>query len=143
MKLIVGLGNPGLEYVWTRHNLGFQVIDYLANKLNIKLKKEKFKVLYTISNCLEQKVIFLKPLTYMNNSGECIRNFMNYFQVSSENMLVIYDDLSLPLESFRYRLRGSSGGHNGIKNIIECLKTQKFPRLKIGIGSKQEVPWKD
>src|SRR5436190_1213979 len=104
MKLIVGLGNPGLEYVWTRHNLGFQVIDYLANKLNIKLKKEKFKGLYAISNYLEQKVIFLKPLTYMNNSGECIRNFMNYFQVSSENMLVIYDDLSLPLESFRYRL---------------------------------------
>lgn len=143
IKLLIGLGNPGIEYQDTRHNLGFQVIDYLANKLNIELKKEKFKGLYTISTYLEQKVIFLKPLTYMNNSGECIRNFMNYFRISVENMLVIYDDLSLPLESFRYRSRGSSGGHNGIKNIIECLKTQKFPRLKIGIGSKQEVFWKD
>ncbi len=143
MKLIVGLGNPGLEYVWTRHNLGFQVIDCLANKLGLKLGREKFRGLYTTSTYLSQKIILLKPLTYMNNSGECIRDFINYFQISIEDTLVIYDDLSLPLESFRYRSRGSSGGHNGIKNIIECLKTQKFLRLKIGIGSKQEVLWKD
>src|ERR1043166_7222466 len=143
MKLIVGLGNPGLEYVWTRHNLGFRVVDYLANKLNLELKKEKFKGLYATGTYLNQKVILLKPLTYMNNSGTCIRDFINYFRIPVEGTIVIYDDLSLPLERFRYRLQGSSGGHNGIKNIIECLGTQKFPRLKIGIGSKKEVPWKD
>lgn len=143
MKLIVGLGNPGLEYTWTRHNLGFQVIDYLANELNIELKKEKFKGLYSISNHLNQKFILLKPLTYMNNSGECIRNLVNYFQIPVENILVIYDDLALPSGRFRYRLQGSSGGHNGIKNIIECLGTQKFKRLKVGIGSDSETLWKD
>lgn len=143
MKLLIGLGNPGIEYQEIRHNLGFQVIDYLADELNIKLKKEKFRGLHATSTYLNQKIILLKPLTYMNNSGECIRDFVNYFQIPLENILVIYDDLSLPLGSFRYRLQGSSGGHNGIKNIIECLGTQKFPRLKIGIGSKQEILWKD
>jgi peptidyl-tRNA hydrolase, PTH1 family len=139
MKLIVGLGNPGLEYSWTRHNLGFQVIDCLADKLNMELKKEKFKGLYTIGTYLNQKIILLKPLTYMNSSGICIRGFMNYFRIPANDILTIYDDLSLPLQSFRYRSRGSNGGHNGIKNIIECLGTQKFPRLKIGIGSKPEI----
>lgn len=139
VKLLVGLGNPGIEYQATRHNLGFQVIDYLTDKLNIELKKEKFRGLYTISTYLEQKIIILKPLTYMNNSGECIRDFMNYFQISGENILVIYDDLALPLGNFRYRSQGSSGGHNGIKNIIECLRTQKFKRLKVGISSSSEI----
>ncbi|CAI2194040.1 16565_t:CDS:1 [Funneliformis geosporum] len=138
-KLIVGLGNPGAEYQGTRHNLGFQVIDGLATKLNIELKKEKFKGLYTTHTYLNQRIILLKPLTYMNNSGECVREFINYFQIASENILVIYDDLTLPLGSFRYREQGSSGGHNGIKNIIECLGTPRFKRLKVGIGSCSEI----
>src|SRR5439155_4252021 len=103
MKLIVGLGNPGTEYQETRHNLGFQTIDYIANKLNLELKKEKFKGLYVISDYLSQKIILLKPLTYMNNSGECIGNFMNYFKIPAENILVVYDDLALSLGDFRYR----------------------------------------
>jgi len=139
MKLIVGLGNPGKEYENTRHNLGFQIIDYLANKLNLELKKEKSKGLYAKINCLNQETILLKPLTHMNNSGECVRNFVNYFQIPVENILIVYDDLALTLGKFRYRLQGSSGGHNGIKNIIECLGTQKFKRLKVGIGSDSRV----
>jgi len=138
-KLLIGLGNPGREYQATRHNLGFQVIDNLAEKLSFPWQKEKFKGLYTTGIYQQQKIMLLKPLTYMNNSGECVRDFINYFQIPLENILVIYDDLTLPLGSFRYRQQGSSGGHNGVKSIIECLRTQKFQRLKIGIGSKQEV----
>ncbi|CAH1756012.1 2060_t:CDS:2 [Entrophospora sp. SA101] len=139
VKLLVGLGNPGIEYQKTRHNLGFQVIAHLANKLNLPWQKEKFKGLYTTSIYLKQKIMLLKPLTYMNNSGECIRDFVNYWQIPLANILVIYDDLSLPLGTFRYRQQGSSGGHNGVKNIIECLGTQNFKRLKIGIGPKRET----
>src|SRR3954467_6248044 len=119
IKILVGLGNPGMEYRETRHNLGFQAIDYLAGRLGLELNKEKFRGLYVINTYLNQKIILLKPLNYMNNSGACIRDFVNYFQIPVENILVIYDDLSLPLGSFRYRSQGSSGGHNGIKNIIE------------------------
>ena len=143
LKLLVGLGNPGREYQATRHNLGFQVIDYLAKQLNLSWQKEKFKGLYTTGIYCQQKIILLKPLTYMNNSGECFREFVNYWKIPLENVLVIYDDLSLPLGNFRYRQQGSSGGHNGVKNIIECLSTQHFPRLKIGIGSCLEILWKD
>ena len=143
IKLLVGLGNPGKEYQSTRHNLGFQVIDYLTEKLNLSWQKEKFKGLYTIGTYQQQKIMLLRPLTYMNNSGECVRNFINYFLIPLENILVVYDDLSLPLGSFRYRQQGSSGGHNGIKSIIECLGTQKFQRIKVGIDSKHEVLWKD
>ncbi|KLL04282.1 MAG: peptidyl-tRNA hydrolase [Mycoplasmataceae bacterium CE_OT135] len=139
IKLLIGLGNPGIEYQKTRHNLGFQVVDHLANKLNLPWQKEKFKGLYITSAYLKQKIMLLKPLTYMNNSGECIRDFVNYWQIPLTNILVIYDDLSLPLGTFRYRQQGSSGGHNGVKNIIECLGTQKFKRLKIGIGPKREM----
>ena len=142
-KLLIGLGNPGREYQVTRHNLGFQAIDHLVNKLDLSWQKEKFKGLYTTGTWRQQKVMLLKPLTYMNNSGECVRDFVNYFQIPLENILVIYDDLTLSLGSFRYRQQGSSGGHNGVKSIIECLRTQKFQRLKIGIGSKQEILWKD
>lgn len=139
VKLLIGLGNPGIEYQKTRHNLGFQVIDYLANKLNLSWQKEKFKGLYATSTYLQQKIMLLKPLTYMNNSGECIRDFVNYWQIPLTNILVIYDDLSLTLGTLRYRQQGSSGGHNGVKSIIECLGTQKFKRLKIGIGPKREM----
>ena len=139
IKLLVGLGNPGKEYQSTRHNLGFQVINYLTEKLDLSWQKEKFKGLYTAGAYQQQKIMLLKPLTYMNNSGECIRNFANYFQIPLENILVICDDLSLPAGNFRYRQQGSSGGHNGVKSIIECLGTQKFQRIKVGIGSKQEV----
>ena len=143
MKLIVGLGNPGNEYKNTRHNLGFQAIDFLANKLNLELKSEKFKGLYTTGIYLNQKVILLKPLTYINNSGECIREFVNYFRIPLANILIVYDDLTLPLGTFRYRQQGSSGGHNGVKSIIKCLGTQKIKRLKIGVGYNKNISWSE
>jgi len=130
MKLIVGLGNPSKEYALTRHNLGFLVIDQLVDKLGIGLSKQKFNGLYYQT----KECMFLKPQTYMNNSGECISAFMNYWQIPQEDLLVIYDDISLLLGKFRYRLQGSDGGHNGVKNIIERLGTSKFKRLRVGIG---------
>ncbi|RHZ35567.1 aminoacyl-tRNA hydrolase [endosymbiont GvMRE of Glomus versiforme] len=134
MKLIVGLGNPGKEYENTRHNLGFQVVEYLANKLGIKLTKKKFNGLYCLTNYAEKEFVLLEPQTYMNNSGECVSAFRNYFQIPLENVLVIYDDLALPLGKFRFRPQGSGGGHNGIKNVIELLKSNNFKRLRIGVG---------
>jgi PTH1 family peptidyl-tRNA hydrolase len=143
MKLIVGLGNPGNEYKNTRHNLGSQALDFLANKLNLKWKKEKFKGLYAVGTYLDQKIVLLKPLTGINNSGECIWGFVNYFQIPLADILIIYDDLTLPLGTFRYRQQGSNGGHNGIKSIIKCLGTQKIKRLKIGIGYNKNVSWSE
>ena len=139
MKLIVGLGNPGKEYDNTRHNLGFVVIDQLASNLNIKLNKKKFNGLY----CQSTEYILLKPQTYMNNSGECIMAFLNYFNISLTNLLVIYDDISLPIGKFRYRCQGSAGGHNGVKNIIELLGSKNFKRLRVGIGYERFFLIKD
>src|SRR3954452_17472744 len=130
MKLIVGLGNPGKEYENTRHNLGFVIIDQLASKLNVGLNKKKFNGLYYQTS----EYILLKTQTYMNNSGECITAFLNYFRIPTDNLLVIYDDIALPLGKFRYRNQGSAGGHNGIKSVIEKLGTNRFKRLRVGIG---------
>jgi peptidyl-tRNA hydrolase, PTH1 family len=139
MKLLVGLGNPGQEYENTRHNLGFQVIDQLASKLKVKLNRKKFNGLYYQTT----EYILLKPQTYMNNSGECIVSFLNYFRIPGENLLVIYDDIALPLGKFRYRGQGSAGGHNGVKNIIELLGRQEFKRLRVGIGHERNFLIKD
>lgn len=130
MKLIVGLGNPGTEFQNTRHNLGFWVIDQLARQLKTELNRKKLNGLYEQTS----EYILLKPQTYMNNSGECIAEFLNYFQIPLDNLLIIYDDIALPLGSFRYRSQGSAGGHNGIKNLIEKLGTKNFKRLRVGIG---------
>ncbi|MCE8163723.1 MAG: aminoacyl-tRNA hydrolase [Candidatus Moeniiplasma glomeromycotorum] len=129
MKLIVGLGNPGKEYKNTRHNLGFWVVDQLAQELKIELNKKKFNGLY----CQTSQYILLKPQTGMNNSGECIRAFLNYFHIPADNLLVIYDDIALPVGKFHYRTQGSSGGHNGVKSIIELLNSEEFKRLRVGI----------
>jgi PTH1 family peptidyl-tRNA hydrolase len=139
MKLIVGLGNPGREYLMTRHSLGFLVVDRLTQKLGVELTKEKFRGLYYKTD----DYILLKPQTYMNSSGECISDFMNYWRISKENLLVIYDDIALPLGQFRYREQGSSGGHNGMKNIIEKLGTNKFKRLRVGIDYDNNFLIKD
>ena len=130
MKLIVGLGNPGKEFENTRHNLGFIIIDQLASKLKVELNKKKFKGLYYQTS----EYILLKPQTYMNNSGECVLAFLNFFQIPLNNLLVIYDEVALPLGKFRYRGQGSDGGHNGIKNIIKLLGNKEFKRLRVGIG---------
>lgn len=134
MKLVVGLGNPGKQYDHTRHNIGFEVIDYMAKEYNIALDKSKFKGVYGIGNINGEKIILLKPLTYMNLSGESIRPLMDYYQLELEDIVVIYDDLDLPVGKIRLRQKGSSGGHNGIKSTIAHLGSEKFNRMRVGIN---------
>lgn len=137
LKLIVGLGNPGKQYENTRHNIGFIVIDRLSQKLNISLTKKKFKGLYGKGNINGQEIILLKPMTYMNLSGEAVKPFMEYFRIANENLLVIYDELDLPVGKIRLRYKGSAGGHNGIKSIINHLGSEQFNRIRIGIDRPQ------
>lgn len=134
MKVIVGLGNPGKRYERTRHNVGFMVIDELAERLNIQLNQSKFNGLYGIGHVQGEKVILVKPLTYMNLSGECVRPLMDYYNIDDKDLVVIYDDLDLPVGKVRLRQKGSAGGHNGIKSLIQHLGTQEFKRVRIGIG---------
>lgn len=134
MKLIVGLGNPGKAYEETRHNIGFKVIDLLAKKWNAPLTQSKFKGMYSIIHRPEGKVMLLKPLTYMNLSGESVGALMDYYDIAIEDLVVIYDDLDLPAGQLRLRQKGSAGGHNGIKSLIHHLGTQEFNRMRIGIS---------
>ena len=136
MILIAGLGNPGKEYENTRHNAGFLVLDTLAQKLRADLSERKHRALCGKAVIGGQKVILLKPQTYMNSSGESIRAAADYYKVPPEDILVVYDDISLAPGQLRIRAKGSAGGHNGIKSIIAHLGTQEFPRVKVGIGEK-------
>ena len=136
MLIIAGLGNPGREYENTRHNAGFMVLDALADKLGADISERKHKALCGKAVIGGQKVILLKPQTYMNSSGESIRAAADYYKVAPEDILVIYDDISLAPGQLRIRAKGSAGGHNGIKSIIAHLGTQEFPRVKVGIGEK-------
>jgi PTH1 family peptidyl-tRNA hydrolase len=133
MKLIVGLGNPGKQYEQTRHNVGFMVIDKLSKELSIPLDRQKFNGIYGMGHISGEKIILLKPLTYMNLSGECIRPLMDYYEINDDEMVVIYDDLDLPVGKIRLRTKGSAGGHNGIKSMILHLGTQEFNRIRVGI----------
>lgn len=133
MKIIVGLGNPGTRYEKTRHNIGFRVIDELSSRWNVSLNHSKFKGLYTTYHHSSGKVILVQPLTFMNLSGECVRPLADYFDVPLENITVLYDDLDLPLGRLRLRQRGSAGGHNGIKSLIQHFGSEKFNRVRIGI----------
>lgn len=134
MYLIVGLGNPGKEYAGTRHNIGFEAVDYIADKYNIELNRIKFKGIFGEGMINGKKVILLKPTTYMNLSGESIREVVNFYKISNEEIIVIYDDISLEVGRLRIREKGSHGGHNGIKSIIANLSSDVFPRVKIGVG---------
>jgi len=133
LKAIVGLGNPGRKYSMTRHNVGYMVIDELSNKLGLKFKSGKGEYLYASNN----KVILIKPLTYMNNSGIAVQDILQYFKILSTDLLVFIHDLDLPFGKIRIRSNGSSGGHNGIKSILNYLDTDSFHRLKIGISNEQ------
>lgn len=131
MKLVIGLGNPGKEYDNTRHNIGFMILDYYLG--NVKYK-EKFNGLYYEKD-IGEKVIFLKPQTFMNNSGICVKKFIDYYKISLDSILVIHDDLDLEIGKIRYKFNSSSGGHNGIKSIINMIGSKDFFRLKIGISN--------
>jgi len=137
MYIIAGLGNPGSKYEKTRHNVGFQVIDRLAEKYHIDMNMKKHKAICGTGAIEGVKVMLVKPQTYMNLSGESIREVVDFFKVDpEEEFLVIYDDVSLQPGQLRIRKKGSAGGHNGIKNIIQHLGTQVFPRIKVGVGEK-------
>lgn len=138
MKLIVGLGNPDKEYDKTRHNVGFMVIDNYLGSVNWS---NKFNALYCEKVINGEKIIFVKPLTYMNNSGNAVGEFVRYFNIDNKDILVIQDNLDLNVGDYKLKMHSSSGGHNGIKSIIASLGNQDFPRLKVGIGSvkKDEV----
>ena len=133
--LVVGLGNPGQKYANTRHNMGFLTVDLLAEKAGVKLNKVKFKSAYNILPFAGCKCLVMKPQTYMNLSGEAVREAVQFYKIPANHVLVIYDDVSLPVGKLRVRPTGSAGGHNGIKNIIAHLGTQDFPRVKIGTGA--------
>ncbi len=135
MRVIVGLGNPGLKYQFSRHNIGFRVLDELvANNIGIESKwKNKFFSQVLQYQFEKQKMLFVKPQTYMNLSGRAVKQIINYYGISEEQILVVYDDIHLSLGNLRVRLRGSSGGHRGIESIIQSLGTEEFPRLRIGI----------
>jgi PTH1 family peptidyl-tRNA hydrolase len=133
MKLIVGLGNPGKEYEGTRHNCGFMVIDEIAKALSVEVKQNKVKGLYVKTKYHGEDVILLKPQTFMNLSGESVRQCMDFFKIDVEDMVVIYDDLDMPTGKLRLRTSGSAGGHNGIKSIIQHLNSQNFKRIRVGI----------
>lgn len=136
MFVIAGLGNPGREYVGTKHNVGFEVIDKLAQEYTIHVTKFKQKGLIGDGSIKGEKVLLLKPLTYMNLSGESIREVLKFYKIPIEKLIVIYDDTSLPVGATRIREKGSAGGHNGMKSIISQLGTNEFLRVKVGIGEK-------
>ncbi len=140
MKLIVGLGNPGKDYQNTRHNVGFLVLD---NYLKTSDWKEKFNALYHEERIAGEKVIFVKPLTYMNLSGDAVVKFVNYYDVNVDDILVVHDDLDLPFSTYKLKKNSSAGGHNGIKSIINRLGTQAFARLKVGVSHDRSVDTKD
>lgn len=139
MFVIAGLGNPGMKYERTRHNIGFDVIDVLAKKYNIRVTEQKHRALCGTGIIEGEKVLLVKPLTFMNLSGESIGGILNYYKLEpSSQFIVIYDDISLMPGKIRIRKKGSPGGHNGIKNIIAHTKTQEFMRVKVGVGEKTE-----
>lgn len=139
MKVIVGLGNPGKRYTLTRHNAGFWVIDHLSERWNIPLNSGKFQSIFGEGHFNGEKVILVKPQTYMNLSGQSIQAIIKFWKIPTSNLLVIFDDLDLPPGMLRLKQKGSSGGHKGVTSIINLLGTDQFPRLRIGIG-KPEVP---
>ncbi|MBV4426226.1 aminoacyl-tRNA hydrolase [Clostridium tyrobutyricum] len=134
MYLIVGLGNIGDKYDHTRHNVGFDALDFISEDQNISISKNKFKGTYGEGMIDSNKVMLLKPSTYMNLSGESVSELASFYKIDSKNIIVIQDDISLPIGKIRIRQKGSHGGHNGIKNIIQNLNTDQFVRIKIGVG---------
>ncbi|MCM8813871.1 MAG: aminoacyl-tRNA hydrolase [Candidatus Omnitrophica bacterium] len=139
MKLVVGLGNPGSEYEQTKHNVGFWVVDALARQLAVELMKKKFDALWTQIRNGEQNFLLIKPMTYMNRSGFAVANFMRFFKIAHADLLVIVDDVHLPVGSLRLRPAGSAGGHNGLRSIIEQVGGDQFARLRCGIGRAERA----
>ena len=137
MYLIVGLGNPENEYAHTRHNMGFDAINEVAEKNNINITKSKFKGLYETGIIQGKKVILLKPQTYMNLSGESVKEIIDFYHINPEEIIIIYDDIDTEKGNIRIRKKGGAGSHNGMKSVVECLKTTDFGRIRVGIGQPE------
>lgn len=140
MFVLVGLGNPGKKYDDTRHNIGFNIINVLAETLGIDVNKMKHKSLVGSKFINGEKIMLVKPQTYMNKSGEAVRDIVNYYDVALENLLIIYDDIDTDIGKIRLRKKGSGGSHNGMNNIIYHLETNEIPRLRFGIGQSEHIP---
>ena len=134
MYIIVGLGNPEPEYARTRHNMGFDVINILAKNNNIELNRNKFNAIYGTGTIENEKVILIKPQTYMNNSGEAVIDFVKFYKETLQNVMIIYDDMDTAIGQIRIRTKGGPGSHNGMKSIVKELNSEQFPRIRIGIG---------
>ncbi|HEX2059648.1 MAG TPA: aminoacyl-tRNA hydrolase, partial [Thermoanaerobaculia bacterium] len=143
MKLIVGLGNPGPEYERTRHNVGWQVIDAFAKKFRIEVTRHEKNALTGTGRVAGGSVMVAKPLTYMNLSGDAVRLLVNAYVESTQDLIVVYDDIDLPLGKLRIRPNGSAGTHNGMRSIISILQTEQFPRLRVGIGASDQGRLRD
>ncbi len=139
MKVIIGLGNPGLKFKGTRHNIGFSAVDAITEKYNIEFNKKKFGGLYCETVINGENVVFLKPNKYINLSGEVIKKYIDYFKISIDDILVIHDDLDTSLGKYKLRQTGGSGGHNGLKNIELNVGTNEYKRIKIGISNNKEI----
>ena len=139
MKLVVGLGNPGLKYLKNLHNLGFMAVELLAEKHGVTFNKKGFKGLYGEKNISGEKVVFLKPQTYMNLSGESVQELAAFYKISPKDIIVMYDDLDIAIGSVRIRANGSAGTHNGMRNIVQMISSTAFPRVRIGFKPKTEM----
>ena len=137
MYLIVGLGNPEEEYKNTRHNMGFDTINKLANDYNIEMNKQKFKAIYGMGIIEGKKVILLKPQTYMNLSGESIIEWVNFYKLAMDKLIIVYDDIDVEPATIKIRKKGSAGSHNGMKSVIQSLNTENFTRIRVGIGKPE------
>lgn len=140
MYIICGLGNPGKEYEQTRHNMGFLTMDVLSHKLGIDIRKLKFRSLIGEGRIGTEKVILVKPQTYMNNSGEALREIVAYYDIDPQHLIVVYDDIDLPVGDLRLREKGSAGTHNGMRSVIYQLQFDDFPRIRIGTGKSDVIP---
>ena len=134
MYIIAGLGNPGSKYEKTRHNMGFNTINKISQQYNIEVKQNKFQALYGSGMIEKEKVILLKPQTYMNLSGNSVKEVVDFYKIEKEKILVIYDDMDIEPGKIKIRKKGSAGGHNGMKSIIQMIGTEEFPRIRVGIG---------
>jgi len=143
MKVIVGLGNPGKKYEKTRHNTGFLVIDELLKELKVNLDQEGFKAFYTVTRYNDEKIVIVKPQTFMNLSGEAVQQIMHYYKAEVDDLLVVHDDLDLPVGKLRLRRDGSSAGQKGMGNIIDLLGTKNIKRIRIGIANNKDMDTKD
>jgi len=143
MYLIAGLGNPGLSYRKTRHNAGFQALDALAEHLGVRVKTKGFSALYGEGRIGNERVILMKPQTYMNLSGDAVQSLLHFYKLEPERLIVLYDDIDLPIGSMRIRANGSAGSHNGMRSIISCVGSENFPRIRIGVGKDESLQLRD